>query len=884
MKSPAAHVRRSHRSVVRLSVAAAMLAAGPASATITHRPGPTSAAYRAYLDFALGEDESGLDRALAIQGETSFLVLEQALVAARRGDQARMVERAERAVALDRDNAEAHDLLARVYFRLADDGLDVVTSRTKARDHAEALVRLGRADAQVFERLAALHGQAAREAEASRDAAAARRSRDRQREILVAWGERLRQDAAWRRLAEMAREVGDVETEVQALGAATRLAPQDLLLVQELAEIHQRQGRCEEALPLLEMAAAHPALDIYGAIGVNVSLGECANAVGRHDLAQQALSRALDVDPTNLMAARELADATWDQGRHAEARAYLDGVGERVTRRVTYLEARASWDLEHGLYEDALRHAEEALQEVKATGATTVSSADLHVLVGSIAFETGEPAAAEAAARRALEVEPGNEDAAFLLAEALWEQGDRSGATDHLDAFGRRARGGVPTLLRRARWDAGHGRRAAAAQGAHAALETGLGSGRVAARGLEILSREVAAILVAVGRPEEAETVLRQALERNPGRQQLVLDLAEAILARGRPDEAAAVLDAVDAGVTDPYRIERRVRWDLEHRMADAAVVKARRALDLATAGGASAPALRRFETLLGEAYLAAAEPVAALEWLERATAGEARQPRARVASLVRALEKGRSAGAALAAASAAIELHPGDPVLELSRVRLLLATGKDAEATRSLDALVALHPRSVALRTQGAMVLEQGGAASEARRVIDSALRDFPSNVTARLMSATLHDRRGRLDEAETDLRLAIEMDPESPTPLNALGYMLAQRNVRLDEAVKVLRRAVEMAPNEQAYLDSLGWALFRQGKTAEAEKHLEAAVARDRDPVVVMHLGTLRESQGRSQEALSLYREALRFGLDEEVARVTAAVAKLAGRGSSR
>ena len=63
-----------------------------------------------------------------------------------------------------------------------------------------------------------------------------------------------------------------------------------------------------------------------------------------------------------------------------------------------------------------------------------------------------------------------------------------------------------------------------------------------------------------------------------------------------------------------------------------------------------------------------------------------------------------------------------------------------------------------------------------------------------------------------------------------------------------------------------------------AEAEKSLEGAVARDRDPVVVMHLGTVRQAQGRGDEALALYREALRFGLDEDVARVTSAVEELA------
>ena len=84
------------------------------------------------------------------------------------------------------------------------------------------------------------------------------------------------------------------------------------------------------------------------------------------------------------------------------------------------------------------------------------------------------------------------------------------------------------------------------------------------------------------------------------------------------------------------------------------------------------------------------------------------------------------------------------------------------------------------------------------------------------------------------------------------------------------LLRRAVEMRPDEAAYLDSLGWALLRGHHLDEAGKILEQAVARDRDPVIVMHLGTLREAQHRQPEALALYREALRHKLTEETARV--------------
>ena len=114
----------------------------------------------------------------------------------------------------------------------------------------------------------------------------------------------------------------------------------------------------------------------------------------------------------------------------------------------------------------------------------------------------------------------------------------------------------------------------------------------------------------------------------------------------------------------------------------------------------------------------------------------------------------------------------------------------------------------------------------------------------------------------------------------MNSLGYTLALHARKLEEAVRLVRRALELRPDEGSYLDSLGWALFRLGRLSEAEEALAAALARDRDPVIVMHFGALREAQGRIAEALELYREALHFGLEEDAERTRQRVRDLEAR----
>ena len=85
-----------------------VLVAVPVGAEIVHEPGDKSRGYEAFLDFTMEGGVDELEAAVGALGESSFLAVEQAQAAGRRGDEGRMVERALRAVELDSDNIEAH--------------------------------------------------------------------------------------------------------------------------------------------------------------------------------------------------------------------------------------------------------------------------------------------------------------------------------------------------------------------------------------------------------------------------------------------------------------------------------------------------------------------------------------------------------------------------------------------------------------------------------------------------------------------------------------------------------------------------------------------------------------------------------------------------------
>jgi tetratricopeptide (TPR) repeat protein len=83
----------------------------------------------------------------------------------------------------------------------------------------------------------------------------------------------------------------------------------------------------------------------------------------------------------------------------------------------------------------------------------------------------------------------------------------------------------------------------------------------------------------------------------------------------------------------------------------------------------------------------------------------------------------------------------------------------------------------------------------------------------------------QGMPDEAKRRYARALDIDPEYPTALNGLGYVLACEGKDISRALTYCRKAVDKNPDNPAYLDSLAWACFRLGKLSDAKAFIERA-----------------------------------------------------------
>jgi tetratricopeptide (TPR) repeat protein len=133
--------------------------------------------------------------------------------------------------------------------------------------------------------------------------------------------------------------------------------------------------------------------------------------------------------------------------------------------------------------------------------------------------------------------------------------------------------------------------------------------------------------------------------------------------------------------------------------------------------------------------------------------------------------------------------------------------------------------------------------------------LRSLPEERRLLYGRALVYEQMDRVGEAEADLRRVLELDPNDPDALNALGYTLADRTDKLDEAHALISKALGLKPDEPAIIDSMGWVEYRRGNHAAALEHLERAYELQPDAEIAAHLGEVLWTTGKRTEARKIW-----------------------------
>ena len=195
-------------------------------------------------------------------------------------------------------------------------------------------------------------------------------------------------------------------------------------------------------------------------------------------------------------------------------------------------------------------------------------------------------------------------------------------------------------------------------------------------------------------------------------------------------------------------------------------------------------------------------------------------------------------------------------------RIATVLAKKGDMEGARRY--LASLKPgsreRGIEVHQAEAQVLRDAGDYKGAYAVLSSALAAEPNSVELIYDVAMVAEKLDRLDEVESRLTRLIELRPDNPQALNALGYTLVDRTPRTAEGLKLIEKALKLAPEDPSILDSMGWAHFRMGNLGDSEKFLRRALADRPDPEIAAHLGEVLWAKGEHDRAKEVWQSQLK------------------------
>jgi len=205
------------------------------------------------------------------------------------------------------------------------------------------------------------------------------------------------------------------------------------------------------------------------------------------------------------------------------------------------------------------------------------------------------------------------------------------------------------------------------------------------------------------------------------------------------------------------------------------------------------------------------------------------------------------------------------------AKLRIAVVLGKKGDPAEAVRHLASLDPegreqRIERVQTQ-ALVLREAGDYQGAYAVLSTALSGEPDSAELLYDVAMAAEKLDRIDEVETRLKQLIELKPNDPQALNALGYTLVDRTQRTAEGLKLIEKALALAPADPFILDSMGWAQYRLGNFDDSEKFLRRALADRPDPEIAAHLGEVLWAKGQRESAKEVWQSQLKETPDNPV-----------------
>jgi len=588
-------------------------------------------------------------------------------------------------------------------------------------------------------------------------------------------------------------------------------------------------------------------------------------STNRNDYVNSALENykaAIKADPNSPLLAEELSDLYSQSGRmrdgqnDSEQAIKLnpnDLAAHRVLARIYVRQI----DAQRGRVNEQML--KQATQEYQKITELAPKDANAWVWLGRLQSASQNTDAAEKAFRKALDLEPDNEDGLTGLATVLGIKGDGTGAADLLKRAAEKDPS-ADSLSRLADAYEQMKEYSLAADTLRRALESNPPNAAE-------LERKMAMFLISAERYDDALEAYQDLVGDDPTDADSYLRMSQ--LYRQKRDMAKAREASDKAKAIDPNSIEIKLNetYILQGEGKSAEAIENLKSILQQSQRPTYTPdqvngRAQLLEQLAVMQLLADQTQAAVDSYRQIGTLDAARAPHAS-AGVIAAYMGAKEFSKAQEEADAAAKKFPNDREVRLSRASLLAEMGKTDAAVADVKKLVD-GKNDLAIQLNLAELYMKGKKFDDAAKSLDAAekLADGQEEkIDVWFKRGAMFERQKNLAAAETEFRKILAVMPDNSPTLNYLGYMLTDRNVRLTEALAMIQKAVDSEPNNGAYLDSLGWVYFRLGRLQEAEDNMRRAVVlTPHDPTMRDHYAEVLFKASKVKEAIAQWEESLR------------------------
>jgi tetratricopeptide (TPR) repeat protein len=589
------------------------------------------------------------------------------------------------------------------------------------------------------------------------------------------------------------------------------------------------------------------------------------NTTSRNDYVNLAIENykaALKADPTSPLLAEELSDVYSQSGRMRDGQTDAeqaiktnpnDLAAHRVLARIYVRQI----DAQRGRVNETM--VKQATQEYQKITELAPKDADSWVWLGRLQSASQNMDDAERAFKKALDIEPDNEDGLTGLATVLGIKGDGTGAANLLKRASEK--NPTPDSLKRL------------ADAYEQMKEYGLAADTLR-RALEFspqdspdIERKMAMYLISAERYDDALAAYEDLVGDDPTDADSYLRISQ--IYRQKKDMVKAREASDKAKAIDPNNIQVRLNelYILQAEGKPAEAIEVMKSILQQTESRSYDPAQleSRGELLeqLGAMQQLADQTQPAVDTYRQLAALDPGKAAHASARIIGAYMGGKDYPKAQEEADAAIKKFPNDREVRVGRASLLAEMGKTDVAVADIKKLLdGKDDRGIELALADLYV--KGRKFDDAAKALDAAEKMSESQedkIDVWFQRGAMFERQKNVAAAETEFRKVLAVMPDNPATLNYLGYMLTDRNLRLPEALAMIQKALDRDPNNGAYLDSLGWVYYRLNRIPEAEDAMRRAVElTPHDPTMRDHYAEVLFKASKVREAIAQWEASLR------------------------